>query len=134
MGAISTKIEILKDLQGIVKQICNISNTEIEATDQAGLSANIKMDSWIPDGPTNNGFQMRVLIQIKDELKNWQSVIQKSDDLTTQLKLDCDWKVNDGFVILSSDYESVTRIEDDTDYILETAVLVFDARLSPDRG
>jgi hypothetical protein len=134
MAQISTKIEILNDLKSIIKRTCNIANVDIMATDQAGLSANIKPDSWIPSGPSRQGFTFRVLVEIKDDMDKWASITQKTDDFCSQIESDCDWKVNDNKTILSSEYESATRIEDDTELKYEIAVLVYDARLSPVRG
>lgn len=134
MAQISTKIEIINDLKKIIKRTCKISNVTVLATDQSGLNANIKPDGWIPDGPARNGFQFRVLVEFMDDKSQWASVLQKTDDFCSQLESDCDWKVNDGKVLLSSELESVTRIENDTDIIFEVAVLVFEARLRPNRG
>jgi hypothetical protein len=132
MAQISEKIQLVEDLQQILKKECNIPNVGVMEELQ-GLHANILPDGWEPTGPIPLGYSMRVLIDISDVKDNWKKVLQKADDFALKIQNDCrfDLTKNDKKIILASDLESVTRVDDDTDFILQVAVLVNDVRQQP---
>jgi hypothetical protein len=130
MAQLSEKIELIRDVQQLIKQETGINSVGV-MREEGGLNVNIQPDGWEPTGPLPLGYSMRLLINFSDVKDNWDKVLQKTDDFCLKIQNDCRFEAGDKKAILKIDLESVTRIDDETDFILQVAVLANDVRQQP---